>query len=52
MDIQGEKKISPVIIEHWKKKFDKAICILLSSGIKSEELINKIRIENEKNNKA
>jgi hypothetical protein len=53
MGIQGEKqKVSPVTVEHWKKKFDKAIQILLKSGIKSENLIEKIKIENEKNNKT
>ena len=52
MDIQGEKKVSPVTIEHWKKKFDKAIHILLKSGIKSEDLIEKIKTENGKNNKT
>ena len=52
MDIQGEKNVSPVIVRHWQKKFDKAIQVLLKSGIKSEDLIDKIRIENEKNNKT
>jgi len=52
MDIQGEKKVSPVTIRHWEKKFDKAIQILLKSGIKSEDLIEKIKTENEKNNKT
>jgi len=52
MDIQEEKNVSPVIIEHWRKKFDRAIHILLKSGIKSEDLIEKIKIENEENNKT
>jgi len=52
MDVQGEKKVLPVTIKHWRNKFDKAIQILLKSGIKSEDLIDKIRIENEKNNKT
>ena len=48
MDKEGEKKISPVILKHWKKKFEKAIPILLKGGIKPEELIQ--IIQNEKNN--
>ena len=53
MDIAGEKKVSLVTIKHWRKKFDRAIRILLESGIKSEDLISEIKIiENEKNNKA
>lgn len=49
MDGQVEKNVSPVIVEHWKKKFDKAIHILLKSGIKSEDLILKIKMEDENN---
>lgn len=52
MDKEGEKKVSDVTIRHWKKKFDKAVSILLQNGIKSESLIDIIKIEeNEKNNK-
>lgn len=47
MDKEGEKKISPITLRHWRQKFDKAITILLKSGIKPEELIQ--IIENEKN---
>ena len=52
MGIVEDKKLSPVVVKHWKKKFDKAICILMQSGIKPEELIEKIKtVENEENNK-
>jgi hypothetical protein len=47
MDIQVEKKVSPITVKHWKKKFDTAIRILLKNGIKSEDLITYIKIENE-----
>jgi len=51
MGVKCEKKSSSVTIEHWQNKFNKAILILLKSGIKSDELIEKIKmIENEKNN--
>jgi len=53
MDIQGEKKVSPVTIRHWRTKFDKAIQILLNSGIRGEDLIEEIKkVVNEKNNKT
>ena len=51
MDTPGEKKVLPVTTRHWEKKFDKAILILLKSGIKSEDLINRIKTEDEKNSK-
>lgn len=48
---QEDKKIIPVVINHWKNKFERAIHILLDSGINPDELIEKIKIiENEKNN--
>ena len=51
METVSDKKITPLTITHWKNKFDKAIRILLQSGIKSEALIGEIKIvENEKNN--
>ena len=44
--------ILPMVINHWKIKFEKSIRVLLQSGIKSDELIEKIKtIENEKNSK-
>ncbi len=53
MDIQGEKKVSSVTVQHWKTKFDKAIRVLLNSGIKGEDLIEEIKkVVNEKNNKT
>jgi hypothetical protein len=46
-----EKKTSPIIVDHWKNKFEKAIRILLQNGINSNELIEKIKLaENEKDN--
>jgi len=51
MEDKKERQISSTIVRHWKNKFDKSIRILLESGIKSEELIEEIKIvENEKNN--
>jgi hypothetical protein len=49
MILKEEKKISPMIVSHWKNKFDKAIRVLLISGVKSDELIAEIKkVENEK----
>jgi len=46
-----EKEISPMIVNHWKHKFDKAIRVLLKSGISAEKLIEEIKIVlNEKDN--
>lgn len=39
-----EKKISPIVKEHWKKKFEKSIYVLLQSGVKTETLIEEIKI--------
>jgi hypothetical protein len=51
MEDKRERQISSTTVRHWKNKFDKSIRILLESGIKSEELIEEIKIvENEKNN--
>jgi len=51
MNAKKNKEISPITVTHWKMKFDKAIRILLLSGITAEELIGEIKIvENEKNN--
>lgn len=50
--MEKNQKASPITVEHWRKKFEKAIHILLKSGLKSEDLIEKIKIENEKNNKT
>jgi len=52
MKVGDGGKITPMVVEHWKNKFNKAVDILLQSGIKSDELIEKIKIiENEKNRK-
>lgn len=53
--IEDDPKINPIVTEHWKYKFEKAISILLKSGIEPNELIEQIKIcaaniENEKNN--
>lgn len=49
-----ESKMNSMVTDHWKNKFDRAIRILLKSGYKIDELIEKIRVialeENEKNN--
>lgn len=49
------KSVNPIVTEHWKYKFEKAITILLKSGHNPNELIEQIKkfssnIENEKNN--
>ena len=52
MKLKDDIKISPIVLEHWKYKFERAIFILLKSGIKSEELIERIKnIENNEINK-
>jgi hypothetical protein len=52
MEATEDKKIGLITINHWRSKFDKAVRILLLSGIKSEILIEEIIIvENEKKNK-
>jgi hypothetical protein len=52
MDKEVGKKVSETTIQHWKKKFNRSINILLQAGIESNDLIDEIkRIENEKNNK-
>lgn len=44
MDIKKDKlPVSPVITEHWKIKFEKSIRILLKSGYKIDDLIEKIK---------
>jgi hypothetical protein len=46
-----EKKMSPIVIDHWKRKFDKAIRVLLNGGVMASQLIEEIKIvDNEKNN--
>jgi truncated hemoglobin YjbI len=50
-----DTKINPIVTEHWKFKFEKAISILLKSGHHPDELIQQIRmyaekLQNEKNN--
>ena len=37
------KKIASITITHWRKKFDKAIRILLQGGISDEQLIEEIK---------
>jgi hypothetical protein len=52
MELVEVKNTSPMIVNHWKNKFDKAIRILLQSGIKAETLIKEIQIvDHEKDNK-
>jgi len=53
--IKKDNKINPIVTEHWKYKFEKAIAILIKSGKHPDELIEQIKthvanIENEKNN--
>lgn len=52
--IVKEKKIviTPIITEHWEKKFEKSIPILLKSGYELNYLINRIKeiFEHENNN--
>jgi hypothetical protein len=43
------KKTSPIVLEHWKFKFDKSIRILLENGVSAEELIRKIKAVKECN---
>lgn len=44
MNVYENKAIvTPIVTEHWKNKFDKAVRVLLKSGYKSEELIEKIK---------
>jgi hypothetical protein len=52
MKPKDDKKIPPLVVEHWDRKFERAIFILLKSGIKAEELIERIKnIENNEINK-
>jgi len=52
--VRENARITPMITEHWKNKFEKAIRILLKSGHRLEDLIQKINeialIEHEKDN--
>jgi len=51
MEEKKDRQISSTTVRHWKNKFDKSVRILLESGIKSEELIEEIKIvKDEKNN--
>ena len=36
-------KTNPIVIEHWKNKFEKSIQILLKSGLSPEDLIEQIK---------
>ncbi len=53
MNQKEEKKISPIVIEHWKNKFERAVLILKKSGYQIDDLIIKIKeiiSEDEKKN--
>jgi hypothetical protein len=53
MDIKYEKKVSPITEEHWRRKFNRAIYILLDCGVKSHELIEMIKtIEHDKSSET
>lgn len=48
-----EKKITPIIKNHWNNKFEKAVRILIKSGCQVNDLTEKIKeivLEDEKNN--
>ncbi len=42
MNRKEKGKITPVVTEHWKNKFEKGVKILLKSGYQPHELIAKI----------
>lgn len=41
-------KVNPIVTEHWKYKFEKAISILLKSGHHPDELMEQIKTHAEK----
>jgi hypothetical protein len=49
--IELEEKDYPSFISHWENKFEKSVEILLKVGHTSDELIEKIKIIENKNNK-
>ncbi len=42
MNIKENGKSSPIVIKHWKNKFDKSVRILLGNGYNIDDLIKKI----------
>lgn len=48
--MRDDLKVSQITVSHWKNKFDKAIRVLLQSGIKAEDLIKEIKIIDENKN--
>ena len=53
MNQNEDKKILPIVKEHWKNKFEKSVIILKKSGYQIDELIIKkkeIISEDEKKN--
>lgn len=48
--IENNSNIPHMITEHWKKKFEKSIPILLKSGYTIENLIEVLKSYQEKNN--
>jgi hypothetical protein len=49
--IELEEKDYPSFMAHWENKFEKSVEILLKTGHSSDELIEKIKIIESKNNK-
>jgi hypothetical protein len=47
---EGDVQDYPVFIEHWENKFHRAVEILLKLGRSSDELIEEIKIIENKNN--
>jgi hypothetical protein len=41
--VKEDIRITPMVIEHWRNKFDKAIRILLKSGCQTDDLIEKLK---------
>lgn len=35
--------VTPIVTEHWKNKFDKAVRVLLKSGYNPDQLIEKLK---------
>jgi hypothetical protein len=52
--IKEDIRITPVVAEHWKNKFERSVRILIKSGYQIDELIYKLKdisiSEHEKNN--
>jgi len=43
MSFKETMKITPVVIDHWKYKFERSIKILLKSGYQVDDLIKELK---------